>query len=200
MESPEMVHAGRQIKAVAIFCGSNVGGDRSYADGARALGQALAEARITVVYGGTHKGLMGCLADAALEAGGQVHGVITQRLHDRGHGHERVTNLEIMPTLRARKECMAALADAFIALPGGIGTLEEFMEVWTMNQLSEIDKPAGLLDTRGFFAPFLTFIDHMVTEKFLPAAHRHSIAVDPDPAALVAKLQSFERVDVPKWL
>ncbi len=108
--------------------------------------------------------------------------------------------LEIMPTLRARKERMAALADAFIALPGGIGTLEEFLEVWTMNQLAEIDKPAGLLDTRGFFQAFLGFIDHMVDERFLPPAHRHSIVVDADPARLIDGLQRFERVDVPKWL
>ncbi|MET0258527.1 MAG: TIGR00730 family Rossman fold protein [Methylobacterium sp.] len=195
-----MDQAGRHIKAVAIFCGSNVGGDAAYAEGATALGRALAAAGITTVYGGTHKGLMGHLADAALAGGGRVHGVITRRLHDRGHGHEGLAELEILPTLRARKERMAELADAFVALPGGIGTLEEFMEVWTMNQLAEIDKPAGLLDTRGFFQPFLGFVDHMVTERFLPPAHRHSIAVDADPAVLVEKLRRFVRVDVPKWL
>lgn len=191
---------GRQIASVAIFCGSNVGGDEAYAQGARWLGRTLAEAGITIVYGGTTKGLMGFLADAAIGAGGRTHGVITQRLYDKGHGHRALSELEIMPTLRARKERMATLADAFIALPGGIGTLEEFLEVWTMNQLSEIDKPAGLLDTRGFFSPFLSFIDHMVEERFLPAAHRHSIAVDADPTALLKALQNFKRVDVPKWL
>ncbi|MGQ4274031.1 LOG family protein [Terrihabitans sp. B22-R8] len=190
----------RRIEAIAIFCGSNFGGNADYADGARRLGRTLAEAGITIVYGGTHKGLMGCVADAALEAGGRLHGVITQRLHDRGHAHPRLEQIEIMPTLRARKERMAALADAFIALPGGIGTLEEFLEVWTMNQLAEIDKPAGLLDTRGFFAPLLSFIDHMVEERFLPPAHRHSIVVDADPSTLLAGIRTFERVDVPKWL
>ena len=190
----------REIRTIAIFCGSNAGGHEAYADGAKALGRALASQGIGVVYGGTHKGLMGHLADAALEAGGRVHGVITERLHGRGHAHAGLNTLEIMPTLRARKERMAVLADAFIALPGGIGTLEEFLEVWTMNQLSEIDKPAGLLDTRGFFRAFLGFIDHMVAERFLPAAHRHSIVVDADPDALIGGLQRFERVDVPKWL
>ncbi|WP_279480097.1 TIGR00730 family Rossman fold protein [Aureimonas sp. SK2] len=190
----------REIGTIAIFCGSNVGGQGAYAEGAKALGRALGTRGISVVYGGTHKGLMGHLADAALAAGGRVHGVITERLHARGHAHAELTTLEVMPTLRARKERMAALADAFIALPGGIGTLEEFLEVWTMNQLSEIDKPAGLLDTRGFFQAFLGFIDHMVDERFLPPAHRHSIVVDADPSALIEGLRRFERVDVPKWL
>jgi uncharacterized protein (TIGR00730 family) len=190
----------REIGTIAIFCGSNAGGHEAYAQGATALGHALAIRGIGIVYGGTHKGLMGHVADAALAAGGRVHGVITERLHGRGHAHAALSELEIMPTLRARKERMAALADAFIALPGGIGTLEEFLEVWTMNQLSEIDKPAGLLDTRGFFEAFLGFIDHMVAERFLPPAHRHSIVVDADPQTLIDGLQRFERVDVPKWL
>lgn len=190
----------RDIKAVAVFCGSNFGVTDAYADGARALGTALARSGIALVYGGTTKGLMGIVADAVLAAGGTVHGVITERLHGRGHSHAGLTRHEIAPTLRARKERMADLADAFVALPGGIGTLEEFLEVWTMNQLGEIDKPAGLLDTEGFYAPFLTFIDHMVTAKFLPAAHRNSIAVDANAAALVEKLLTFVRVDVPKWL
>ncbi|MBB3951907.1 TIGR00730 family Rossman fold protein [Aureimonas jatrophae] len=190
----------REIGTIAIFCGSNAGGHEAYAQGATALGHALATCGIGIVYGGTHKGLMGHVADAALAAGGRVHGVITERLHGRGHAHAALSELEIMPTLRARKERMAALADAFIALPGGIGTLEEFLEVWTMNQLSEIDKPAGLLDTRGFFEAFLGFIDHMVAERFLPPAHRHSIVVDADPQTLIDGLQRFERVDVPKWL
>jgi uncharacterized protein (TIGR00730 family) len=190
----------RTIKSVAVFCGSNLGATDAYARGARALGTALAAAGITLVYGGTTKGLMGVVADAALAGGGAVHGVITERLHQRGHSHAGLTRHEIAPTLRVRKERMAALADAFIALPGGIGTMEEFMEVWTMNQLGEVDKPAGLLDTEGFFTAFLAFVDHMVEARFLPAAHRHSIAVDADAATLVEKLRTFETVDVPKWL
>jgi uncharacterized protein (TIGR00730 family) len=190
----------RTLKAVAVFCGSNFGATDAYAAGARALGTALAAARITLVYGGTNKGLMGVVADAALAGGGRVHGVITERLHQRGHSHAGLTHHEIAPTLRARKERMADLADAFIALPGGIGTMEEFMEVWTMNQLGEVDKPAGLLDTESFFTAFLAFVDHMVEARFLPAAHRHSIAVDADAAVLVEKLRTFVKVDAPKWL
>ncbi|MGE8158680.1 TIGR00730 family Rossman fold protein [Paraburkholderia sp. NPDC080076] len=190
----------RSIKSVAVFCGSNYGASEEFADGARALGRALGKAGITVVYGGTTKGLMGVAADAALAAGGNVHGVITQSLHQRGHSHSGLTHHEIVQTLRSRKERMVELADAFVALPGGIGTIEELMEVWTMNQLSEIDKPVGLLNTAGFFAAFLGFIDHMVDTKFLPAAHRHSISVDADASALIEKLHNYARVDVPKWL
>lgn len=190
----------RSIKAVAVFCGSNFGATEAFAEGARALGRALGEAGITLVYGGTTKGLMGVVADAALEAGGSVHGVITESLHQRGHSHAGLTRHEITRTLRTRKERMIELADAFVALPGGIGTVEELMEVWTMNQLTEIDKPVGLLNTEGFFAAFLAFVDHMVDTRFLPAAHRHSISVDADAGALLGKLRSYARVDVPKWL
>jgi uncharacterized protein (TIGR00730 family) len=188
------------IGSIAVFCGSNFGASDIFADGARALGCALAEAGITVVYGGTTKGLMGVVAGAALEAGGTVHGVITESLHQRGQSHPGLNRHEIVPTLRRRKERMIELTDAFIALPGGIGTIEELMEVWTMNQLSEIDKPVGLLNTAGFFKSFLDFIDHMIDTKFLPAAHRQSIALDADAHVLIGKLRSHARVDVPKWL
>ena len=190
----------RQIKAVAVFCGSNFGNSDAYAEGARQLGTTLARENITLIYGGTTKGLMGIVADAVLSNGGDAHGIITERLHLRGHSHAGLTCSEMVATLRNRKERMTELADAFVAMPGGIGTMEEMMEVWTMNQLAEIDKPVGLLDIDGFFAPFLKFIDHMVDTKFLPPAHRHSICVDPDAAPLLDKLRTFERTDVPKWL
>jgi len=190
----------RSIKTVAVFCGSNHGASDEFADGARALGRALGSAGILLVYGGTTRGLMGVVADAALTCGGSVHGVTTESLHQRGHSHAGLTRHEIALTLRRRKERMVELADAFIALPGGVGTLEELMEVWAMNQLREIDKPVGLLNSGGFFAGLLLFIDHMVETKFLPAAHRHSISVDADAGALIDKLRSYSRVDVPKWL
>jgi uncharacterized protein (TIGR00730 family) len=190
----------RDLKAVAVFCGSNLGGAEVYAQGARALGTALAQGGVTLVYGGTTKGLMGVVADAALAAGGEVHGVITERLHTRGHSHERLTRHEIAPTLRLRKQRMAALADAFVALPGGVGTLEEFMEVWSQNQLGEFEKPAGLLDSGGFYQPFLAFVDQMIGAKFLPQAHRASIEIDSDAVALIGKLRGHQRVEAPKWL
>jgi uncharacterized protein (TIGR00730 family) len=190
----------RPIKSIAVFCGSNYGASEAFADSARALGRVLGTAGITLVYGGTTKGLMGVVADAALGSGGNVHGVITESLHQRGQSHSGITKHEIVRSLRSRKERMVDLADAFIALPGGIGTIEELMEVWTMNQLSEIDKPVGLLNSDGFFTAFLEFIDHMVDTKFLPAAHRHSISVDTDARALIDKLRTYARVEVPKWL
>ena len=190
----------RSIEAVAIFCGSNYGASEAFVEGARALGRELGTARITVVYGGTTKGLMGIVADAALAAGGDVHGIVTDSLHQRGQSHIGLSRHEIVPTLRSRKERMIELADAFIALPGGIGTIEELMVVWSMNQLSEIDKPVGLLNSAGFFASFLEFIDHMVDMKFLPPAHRGSLSVDVNPIALIDKLRNDARVDVPKWL
>ncbi len=190
----------RSISTIAVFCGSNYGATEEFVDGARALGRALGEQGITTVYGGTTKGLMGVIADAALNSGGKVHGVITENLHQRGQSHEGLTRHEIAQTLRSRKERMVSVADAFIALPGGIGTIEELMEVWTMNQLSEIDKPVGLLNIAGFFTAFLSFIDHMVDTRFLPAQHRHSISVDTDPSALIGKLRSYVTVNVPKWL
>jgi uncharacterized protein (TIGR00730 family) len=190
----------RTINSVAVFCGSNFGSSADFADGARALGEALADAGITLVYGGTKNGLMGILCDATLERGGAVHGVITEKLHQLGRAHLRLTKHEITQTLRIRKERMVDLADAFVALPGGIGTIDELMDVWSMNQLSEIDKPIGLLNSAGFYSPFLTFIDHMVATKFLPAAHKDAICVDADARTLIAKLRRQVRVDVPKAL
>ena len=190
----------RSIKTIAVFCGSNYGASEEFANEAHALGRILGKAGITMVYGGTTKGLMGIVADAVLTSGGNVHGVITESLHLRGHSHSGLTTHEIMLTLRNRKERMIELADAFIALPGGIGTIEELMEVWTMNQLAEIEKPVGLLNVAGFYTTFLGFMEHMVDTKFLPSAHRHSICVDTDAGALLDKLRSYVRIDVPKWL
>ncbi|HXO99290.1 MAG TPA: TIGR00730 family Rossman fold protein [Luteibacter sp.] len=190
----------RPIASIAVFCGSNLGASEAFATGARALGTALGDARITLVYGGTTNGLMKIVADAALASGGEVHGVATESLHRRGQSHTGLTRHEVTPTLRMRKERMIGLADAFIAMPGAIGTLEELMEVWSMNQLAEMDKPVGLLNLDGFFSPFLRFIDHMVATRFLPEAHRHSISVDADPAILIDRLRHYKRVDVPKWL
>ncbi|MFC5508219.1 MULTISPECIES: TIGR00730 family Rossman fold protein [Hyphomicrobiales] len=190
----------RELKAIALFCGSNTGQGETYREGAARLGAEIGRRGLTLVYGGTHKGLMGIVADAVLAQGGAVHGVITRRLADLGHLHEGLTRHEIVDGMRARKERMAELADGFIAMPGGIGTLEEFMEAWTLNQLGEFDKPAGLFDIEGYYQLFMGFIDHMIAQGFLPAAHRQGIVVEPDPARLIDGLTAFERVTVPKWL
>jgi uncharacterized protein (TIGR00730 family) len=146
------------------------------------------------------KGLMGVLADAVLDAGGRAHGVITQRLFDKGQLHLRLSEHEIAAAMGVRKARMRELADACIALPGGIGTVEEFMEAWTLNQLGDIDKPVGLLDVEGFYQPFLAFIDRMVACGFLPAAHRPSLAVAADPGALLDALAAATPITAPKWM
>ncbi len=188
------------LKTVAVYCGSNTGRGDTYLQAAADLGTTLARHGIGIVYGGTHKGLMGALADAALAGGGQVTGVITDRLKAKGHTHPNLTTLEILPTMRARKSRMIELADAFIALPGGIGTLEEFMEVWTLNQLGEISKPAGLFDINGYYQPLMAMVDHMIAESFLPPAHREAIVVQSDPETLIDGLIRFSPPTVSKWM
>lgn len=190
----------RTLQTIAVFCGSNPGATNAYAQGAETLGRTLADAGITLVYGGSNRGLMKALADSVLSRGGKVHGIMTESLRERGQFHPGLTRHEIVPTLSVRKARMIELADAFIALPGGIGTIEELMVVWSMNQLGEMDKPLGLLDIAGFFSPFLRFLDGMVDTRFLPPAHRQSICVDPDPTALLEKLRTYKATDASKWL
>lgn len=188
------------LRRIAIYCGSNTGRGAHYMEAAAQMGTELATRGIGVVYGGTHKGLMGALADAALKAGGTVTGILTERLQNKGHAHPNLTQLEVLRTMRARKSRMIELADAFIALPGGIGTLEEFMEVWTLNQLGEIAKPAGLYDIDGYYQPLMGMVDHMIAEAFLPATHRDAIVVAATPADLVNGLINHRPVTAPKWL
>jgi uncharacterized protein (TIGR00730 family) len=190
----------RRIARVAVFCGSNVGQGDAYRRVAAALGRELAARGIGLVFGGTMKGLMGVLADAVVDAGGKTHGVITQRLFDRGQLHARLSAHEIVAAMGIRKARMLELADACIALPGGIGTVEEFMEAWTLNQLGDVDKPVGLLDVDGFYGPFLAFIDRMVERGFLPAAHRTSLAVNAEPGALIDALATALPITAPKWM
>ncbi|WP_091472359.1 TIGR00730 family Rossman fold protein [Methylophilus rhizosphaerae] len=190
----------RVIRSVAVFCGSNFGASGEYELAAKMLSSTLAKEKITIVYGGTTKGLMGVVANAALEHGGIVHGIVTEYLHQIGQSHPSLTQHEITADLRARKERMIRLADAFIILPGGIGTIEELMEVWSMNQLEEIDKPVGLLNVNGFFSSFLDFIDHMIDSGFLPSAHKQSISVATSPSGLLIKLREFKKIEVPKWI
>jgi uncharacterized protein (TIGR00730 family) len=190
----------RELRRIGVYCGSNFGAGDAFRAAAAGLGTELARRHIGLVYGGTDKGLMGVLADAVLAAGGTAHGVITQRLADKGQLHARLTTHEIAPDMRSRKARMIELADALVALPGGIGTTEEFMEAWTLNQLGDIDKPVGLLDVEGYYRTFLAFIDTMVTQGFLPGAHRDSIVVRDAPAALIDGLAAYQPVTVSKWM
>lgn len=190
----------KQMKSITLFCGSNFGRGDIYRDAAAALGRELAARGIAMVYGGTNKGLMGILADTVLAVGGTVHGVITQRLLDKGHRHPSLENLEIVATMRERKARMAEIGDAYIALPGGVGTLEEFFEVWVAAQLEGVPKPLGLFNVGGYYDPMIAMIERMIEEQFLPAAQRDMIVVESDPAALLAAFDRYQPVTVPKWL
>src|SRR5690606_26040034 len=188
------------LQRVAVFCGSNVGDSNAYRNAAPALGKALAADGLSVVFGGTNKGLMEALAAGASEAGGTIHGVITRGLADRGQACRYSTELEVVETRSERKLRMSELADAFVALPGGIGTLEELFEVWVNAQFEGHTKPMGLLNTEGYFAHLMAFIDEMVKRAFLPAAQRQMVIVESDPHDLIARMRRFEPVTVSKWL
>ena len=189
-----------KIQTVAIYCGSNDGRVESYKQFATKLGKVLAKRKINLVYGGTNKGLMGILANSAIEKGAHVTGVITERLKAKNQVHPNLSMIETFPTMQSRKARMIELADACIMMPGGIGTLEEFMEVWTLNQLGETSKPLGVLNIDNYFGNLIAFIEHMIAERFLPSAHINGIVVNSDPEELINLLDKFSPVTVEKWL
>lgn len=188
------------MKRLCVFCGSSVGVNPAYAEVATTLGTLLAERRIGLVYGGGNVGLMGVIADAALAAGGEVIGVIPQALADREVAHHGVTELRIVDSMHTRKAMMADLSDAFLAMPGGVGTFEEFFEAITWTQLGLHRKPCGLLNVAGFYTPLALFIDQAVSDGFIKPVHRAAIVVDDDPARLLDTLTTIEVPDVPKWI
>lgn len=183
---------------VCVYCGSRHGQRAEYTEAARALGRAIGEQGHGLVYGGGKVGLMGEVADAVLAAGGPVVGVIPETLKQREVDHPGLTELHVVPDMHQRKRMMAERADLFIALPGGIGTLEELYEVWTWRQLGYHDKPIGLLDTAGFYAGLLAFMRHTVTEGFLDEAQNRVPQVGSDPVELLARLVALaRRADAP---
>lgn len=188
------------ISNVAVFCGSNFGAAPEYATAASDLGTLIAQRGLTLVYGGTDKGLMGVVADAALAAGGSVVGVITQRLHERGHLHPGLTSHEIAPDMRARKARMSQLSDAFIALPGGLGTLEELLEAATLTQLGDQNKPCGALNVRGFYRPLRTLLEAATDEGFLKPEHRDMLLIETEPVQLLDALTAWTPPTVTKWI
>ena len=177
---------------LCVFCGSSPGHDPAYATLAARLGRVLAERGIGLVYGGGRGGLMGVLADAALAAGGEVIGVIPQALLEREIGHRGLTQLRVVDSMHARKALMGELSGGFIALPGGIGTLEELFEVWSWAQLGLHRKPCGLLDAGGFFAPLVDFLDRQVKAGFIHPTYRAMLAVAPTPEALLDAFSAYE--------
>ncbi|HXH93381.1 MAG TPA: TIGR00730 family Rossman fold protein [Thermoanaerobaculia bacterium] len=188
------------MRSLCVFCGSSAGNDPRFAQAASELGALLAKEGITLVYGGGHVGLMGILADAVLANGGKVIGVIPRALWDREVGHRNLTELRVVETMHERKALMASLADAFVALPGGLGTLEEIFEVWTWSQLGIHDKPVGFLDVDGFYAPLLAFLDHGVDAGFVRAPHRAMAIVDGDGESLLRRMDEYEPPKVTKWI
>ena len=189
------------VRRVCVYCGSGVGGQDGYAEAARALGRALVERGMGLVFGGGRIGMMGVLAQTVLAGGGEAIGVIPKDLMDKGLGLTSVTSLRVVETMHARKALMAELADAFIAMPGGFGTAEEFFEALTWAQLGLHTKPCGLLNVHGYFDDLIRFVDHAVHEQFIDPANRCLLLVDDSPERLLDKLGSWKlpAVDKAAW-
>jgi uncharacterized protein (TIGR00730 family) len=189
------------VRRICVFCGSSPGARPAYAEATAEVARLLAGQGKGVVYGGGHVGLMGVLADTAMAAGGEVIGVMPQALVDREIGHTEISELRVVGSMHERKALMADLSDAFIALPGGAGTLEELFEVYTWAQLGLHDKPCGLLDVEDYFSGLVGFLDHAVDERFLREEHRAMLIVEREPRALIERLAEFEpRAVTPKWI
>ena len=188
------------LHAVAVFCGSNPGARPDYVEAAQATGRAIAEAGLTLVYGGASVGCMGALADAALAEDGRVVGVIPQALIDKEIAHKGLSSNIVTHSMHERKAKMAGMADGFIALPGGAGTMEEMFEVWTWGQLGLHAKPLALLNVAGFFDPLVAFLDHQTAEGFMKAEHRDMLMVGRDPADILDRMAAYEPPTVAKWI
>jgi uncharacterized protein (TIGR00730 family) len=190
------------LKRVAVFCGSSPGAQPAYGEVARGLGRLLAERGLGLVYGGASVGLMGAVARAALEAGGEVIGVIPRSLADREVAFTGLADLRVVGTMHDRKLAIADLSDAFIALPGGLGTLEEVFEVLTWGQLGMHAKPCGLLNVSGYYDRLIAFLDHTAAEQFIEPEHRAMILVDDQPAALLDQFATYQppRLDKAEWV
>ena len=188
-----------EIRSVCVFCGSNPGTDPAYAEAAVATGRDLAERGVRIVYGGGAVGLMGRMAGAAMDAGGEVVGVIPDFLEAAEVGARDITELHVTETMHERKALMSELSDAFVALPGGIGTFEEAFEVMTWTQLGIHDKPIALIDVNGFYAPAAALLDRAVVDGFLAAEVRAAILLAPTAAAALDAFATWERPAIGKW-
>jgi len=171
---------------ICVFCGSKAGHRPIHATAARSVGRLLAERGMGLVYGGGHVGLMGILADAVLDAGGQVIGVIPRSMVEEELAHQRLTELHVVGSMHERKALMASKSHGFMALPGGYGTVEELFEIITWRQLRLHDKPIGILNVAGFFDPLMAWLDHAIAEGFLARKHRNLVHVSDEPEALFA--------------
>ncbi|MCK5439928.1 MAG: TIGR00730 family Rossman fold protein [Gemmatimonadetes bacterium] len=188
------------MKRISVFCGSSYGRRDSYRAAAEAMGRLIAERGLGLVYGGGDVGLMGALADAALDAGGEVVGVIPEALADLELAHAGLTDLRIVDTMHARKAHIIEISDAFVALPGGIGTLEELAEVWTLAQLGYHGKPCAILNVDGYYDQLVAFLDHAVDHRFLGAEHRTMVIVETEPRTLLERMERYQSPTAPKWV
>jgi hypothetical protein len=188
------------MERICVFCGSNRGARAEYADAARMLAAALVRADLSLVYGGGRVGLMGVVADEVLRLGGRAIGVIPRPLWDREVGHASLTEVRIVETMHERKATMADLSDGFIALPGGLGTLEEIFEIWTWAQLGMHAKPCGFLDVAGYYTPLMQFLDRAVDEAFIRPDMRNAAVVDSDPERMLARFRDYVPPAVQKWI
>ena len=188
------------MKSICVFCGSSYGALEAYADVARDTGRVIAEQGYTLVYGGAKVGLMGTVADAALEAGGKVIGVLPRSLMDKEIGHEGLSELHLVDSMHERKAMMADLSDAFIALPGGVGTLEEIFEVWTWGQLGYHKKPCGFLNVEGYYDHLITFLDHQTQQGFTKQVMRDMAQLASSPLEMIRLFENYAPPSAPKWI
>ena len=189
-----------ELQAVAVFCGSSLGAREAYADAAQALGVEMARRGIAAVYGGANRGLMGAFANACLEAGGSVTGVLPRALKSLACAHKDLTAIHLVDTMHERKAMMAGMVDAFIALPGGFGTLDELFEAATWSQLGIHAKPCGLLNVEGYFTYLAAFLDHITEERLVRPEHRTLITCSESPSALLDALARFVCPRCPKFI
>ena len=188
------------MRNVCVYCGSSAGRDPAYVEAAGALGRALVARGLGLVYGGASVGVMGAVADAVLDLGGRAVGVIPEALVRKEIAHGGLTELVVTSSMHERKTRMADLSDAFVALPGGIGTLEEIFEAWTWGQLGLHAKPFGFLNVAGYWDGLVSFLDHAVRERFVREPHRAMLVVSEDPEELLDRFAAWRAPDVPKWI
>jgi len=188
------------LRSICVFCGSSPDVDELYLSSAHEVGRLLASMGIRLVYGGGRLGLMGALADAAVAAGGDIIGVIPGALVDKEVAHRGLSELRVVASMHERKALMAELADGFVALPGGIGTLEEFFEIWTWGQLGLHHKPFGLLNVGGFYDPLLAFLDQLAERRFLRPEHRDMVHMRAVTSDLLHAMETYRPIDVWQWL
>lgn len=187
------------MKSVCVYCGSSMGANPLYAQAARAFGRALVQADLALVYGGGKVGLMGVIADTVMAEGGRAIGVIPELLVNKEVGHNGLTELHVVPDMHQRKKMMAELSDAFVAMPGGAGTLEELFEIFTWAQLGYHGKGIGLLNAGRFYEPLIQLLRHTVDEGFMRETYVDMLQIDADPLALIGKLQNYQPPARDKW-